>query len=131
MKKIVIVGSAKLKSKIKFWKKYWEKEGFDVIDYPKWVEMSNFLNEYPTVYKTFFLNIYKADVLFIMNETKNNIEGYIGAESFAEICFTVVQNLINNTNIEILLLQVPDRKVQSYQEVDLWLKLGWLKLYKK
>ena len=64
-----------------------------------------------------------------MNEDKNGIKGYIGAESFAELCFGVVQNFIYNKNIEIIILQMPDEKVQSYQEIVLWLKLGWIKLY--
>ncbi len=66
-----------------------------------------------------------------MNEDKNNIKGYLGAESFAEMCFGVVQNLIYNKNIEVMLLQMPERNVQSYDEIMLWLKLGWIKVYKE
>lgn len=66
-----------------------------------------------------------------MNEDKNDIKGYVGAESFAEMCFGVAQNLIYNKNIEVMLLKMPDEKVQSYNEVQLWLKLGWIKLYRK
>ncbi|MCD4704858.1 hypothetical protein K8R66_02155, partial [bacterium] len=87
--------------------------------------------DYPQVHKNFFQNITEADVLFIMNEDKNNISGYLGAETFAEMCFGVAQNLIYNKNIEIILLQMPDSKVQSYDEVKLWLKLGWIKLLQK
>ena len=65
-----------------------------------------------------------------MNEDKNNIVGYLGAESFAELCFGVVQNLIYNKNIEVILLQLPENKVQSYDEIDLWLKLNRIKLLK-
>jgi len=47
------------------------------------------------------------------------------------MCFGVSQNLIYNKNIEIIILKMPDKKVQSYDEINLWLKLGWIKLYKE
>jgi hypothetical protein len=66
-----------------------------------------------------------------MNENKNGIVGYLGAESFAEMAFGVAQNLLYNKNIEILLLQLPGNKVQSYDEILLWMKLGWICLLKR
>ncbi len=131
MKKLVIAGSVSLLEKIEYWKKYWEDKNYTVIDYPSPVSSDAFLKDYPQVHKNFFQNITEADVLFIMNEDKNNISGYLGAETFAEMCFGVAQNLIYNKNIEIILLQMPDSKVQSYDEVKLWLKLGWIKLLQK
>jgi len=131
MKKVVIAGSASLQKECQMWKELWEKDGYSVIDYPVSISKEIFLEEYPQVHKDFFNNIMKSDVFFVMNENKNDIEGYLGAESFAEMCFGVTQNLINNKNIEIMLLQRPDKNVQSYDEICLWLKLGWIKLYQK
>ena len=128
MKKIAIAGSASLQEKIKYWKKYWEDNKYIVIDYPSLIPKDSFLKEYPRVYKDFFKNIEETDTLFIMNENKNNITGYIGAATFAEMCFGVAQNVIHSKNIEVILLQIPDKKVQSYDEISLWLKLGWIKL---
>ncbi len=130
-KKVVIAGSASLQKKVLFWKKYWEDKGCFVVDYPSPVPEKTFLEEYPQVHKDFFKNIIESDILFVMNEDKNNIKGYLGAESFAEMCFGVVQNLIYNKNIEVMLLQMPERNVQSYDEIILWLKLGWIKVYKE
>ncbi len=129
MKKIVIAGSASLQEKILYWKKTWEDQGFEVIAYPLAIPEENFLERYPTVHVDFFKKITEADILFIMNEDKNGVEGYIGAESFAEMCFGVSQNLIYQKNLEIILLKMPDDKTQSYNEVSLWLKLGWIKFY--
>jgi len=131
IKKLVIAGSASLQEKVQYWKKYWENLGYEVIDYPSPISKENFLEDYPKVHTDFFKNITKANTLFIMNEDKNDIIGYLGAESFAEMCFGVAQNLLHNKNLEIMLLQMPSEKVQSYEEMLLWLKLGWIKLYKE
>jgi len=131
MKKVVIVGSASLPEKVQHWKKFWVDNGYVVTGYPSPVPKETFLEEYPKVHTEFFKNITKADILFVMNEDKNGITGYLGAETFAEIGFGVAQNLIYNKNIEIVLLQTPDEKVQSYAEIVLWLKLGWIKLFKE
>jgi len=128
-KKVVIAGSTSLQEKVLFWKKFWEDKGFYVSDYPEAIDKENFLAEYPKVHTNFFKNIIEADILFVMNEDKNGIKGYLGAESFAEMCFGVTQNLVYNKNIEIILLQKPSEDVQSCEEIILWLKLGWIKLF--
>jgi hypothetical protein len=130
MKKAVIAGSATLQEKVQYWKKVWEDKGYLVSSYPSPIPKETFLEEYPKAHTQFFKNITEANILFVMNEDKNGIVGYLGAESFAEMCFGVAQNLINNKNIEVILLQMPDKRVQSYDEIILWLKLGWIKLYK-
>ncbi len=129
--KVVIAGSSSLQKKVMFWKNYWQNKGYSVIDYPSFIPEDSFLEKYPEEYKEFFKNIIQADTLFVMNEDKNNIQGYIGAETFAEICFGIAQNLIYNKSIEIILLKMPGKNVQSYDEIKLWLKLGWIKLYKE
>lgn len=72
-----------------------------------------------------FENITMTDILFVMNETKEEIDGYIGAETFAELTFALMQNLVYNKNIQIVILRITSINVQSYEEINLWLKLGW------
>ncbi len=129
MKKVVITGSASLQDKIGYWKKFWEDKGYLVTDYPSPIPKETFLEEYPSVHTRFFRNITEADVLFVMNENKNGVTGYLGAESFAEMCFGVAQNLLYKKNIEVILLQLPEEKVQSFNEISLWLKLDWIKIF--
>lgn len=131
MKKIVIAGSAKLQDKVNYWKDKFEKENYQVLDYPKEIDKCSFIDVYPDVHKEFFEKITKTDILFIMNEDKNNIEGYIGAETFAELAFGLSQNLVYEKNIELLILKMPDEKVSCYNEIKLWLELGWIKIYNK
>lgn len=131
MKKIVIAGSAKLQDKVNYWKDKFEKENYQVLDYPKEIDKCSFIDVYPDVHKEFFEKITKTDILFIMNEDRNNIEGYIGAETFAELTFGLSQNLLYGKNIELLILKMPDEKVSCYNEIKLWLELGWIKIYNK
>lgn len=129
MKKVVIAGSSSLQNKFLYRKDIWEKKWYNVTNYPVPISKEGFLKEYPEVHKTFFKDIIEADILFIMNEDKNWVIGYIGAESFAEMSFGINQNLINNKSLEVILLKMPEVKVQSYEEINLWLQLNWIKLY--
>jgi regulatory protein YycH of two-component signal transduction system YycFG len=131
MKKVVIAGSSSLQEKIQYWKKFREDKGYLVINYPAPIPKETFLEEYPEVHRKFFKDITETDILFVMNEDKNNIIGYLGAESFAEMCFGISRNLIHNKNIEVILLQLPENKVQSYDEINLWLKLNWITILKE
>ena len=74
-------------------------------------------------------NITKTDILFIMNEDKDGQVGYIGAETFAELGFGLTQKLIYNKNIELIILKMPGKDIQCYEEINLWVKLGWIKIY--
>ena len=98
-----------------------------VVDYPLAIAKETFLKDYPQVHKKFFEHIIEADILFIMNEDKNNIQGYLGAESFAEMCFGVTQNLLDGKGRKVILSQMPEEKVASYDEIILWLELGWIR----
>ncbi len=131
MKKVVIAGSASLQEEITFWKKMWEDNRYVVINYPKAISSGNFLELYPKVHTDFFKSIQEADVLFVMNEDKDDTEGYIGAEAFAELSFGVIEKLVNKKDIEIILLKIPSEQVQSHEEIELWLKLGWIEIYKQ
>lgn len=126
-KNIIISGSAKLQVEIEEWISILSKK-YNIIDYPKRISSISFIQEYPKIYKDFFKNLLKAEILFILNEDKNGISGYIGAQTFAELSFIVANNRLKRTNTEIILLKHPSASVQSYTEINLWLKLGWIKL---
>lgn len=131
MKKVVIAGSAKLQDDINYWKEKFSNNNYEVLDYPKAIEKERFMELYPSVHKEFFENITKTDILFIMNEDKNGKTGYIGAESFAELTFGLAQKLVYGKNIELIILKMPSKDVQCYEEINLWLKLEWIKLYEE
>ncbi len=131
MKKVVIAGSAKLQRKIDKWIKFFQNKNYEVLDYPRPIEDSRFMELYPNVHIKFLENITKTDMLFIMNEDKNGIVGYIGYEVYAELLVGLSQKLIYNKNIELVVLKMPSLDVGCYEEINLWLKLGWIKLYKE
>ena len=129
MKKVVISGSVKNQDQIQKWVKYWEeKDGYMVLDYPKLIPAEDFEEKYPDVYKDFFKNILEADVLFVANYEKNGIKGYIGPGVFAEINFVLVQKIIHNKDIKIVLAHNPSKEIQPYEEISLWIKLGWINI---
>ena len=126
--KVVIAGSAGLQDEIQKWIQYWEsKEGCSVINYPHEIPPDNFEALYPQVHTQFFKDITEADVLFITNEKKSGIDGYIGAETFSELGFGLAQNLVYGKNIKLILAYMPAKEIACYNEVVLWLKLGGLK----
>ena len=125
---IVIAGSASLRERAEYWKAFWEAKDYQVLDYPKAIARDNFLRDYPDVHRNFFRQIEQTELFFVMNEDKNGLTGYIGAETFAELTFALAQNLLHDRKIEILLLKMPAAGVQSHQEIELWLELKWIKL---
>ncbi len=131
MKKIVIAGSAKLQKEVNMWLDFFERNNYEVLDYPKSIEGQRFMELYPNIHIEFLKNVAKTDVLFIMNEDKNDIVGYIGYETYAELLFGLTQKLIYNKDIELIVLKMPSRNVGCYDEINLWLELGWIKLLYK
>lgn len=130
--KVVIAGSASLQNEINQWIGYWNAQvGHKVIDFPKSIPQEGFHEIYPKIHREFFKSLRKADLLFVANEDKNGIVGYIGAETFAETAFVVAGNQIDRKKIKILLSQMPSSKVQSFEEIRLWLKLGWIQIMEK
>lgn len=129
MQKIVIAGSAKLQNDVNKWLKVFESKEYKVLDYPRAIEESKFMELYPNVHTEFLENITKTDMLFIMNEDKNGKLGYIGYEAYAELLFGLSQKLIYNKNIDLVILKMPGADTGCYEEINLWLKLGWIKLY--
>lgn len=131
MNKVVISGSASLQKETMKWKEYWENNNCEILDYPKVIDRENFLEIYSKVHTGFFVNMAKTDILFIMNEDKNNVSGYIGAETFAELAFGVAQKVVYNKDIKVQIMKMPEINVQCYEEIKLWLSLGWIELFEK
>lgn len=131
MKKVVISGSAKLRCEINKWLNIFKSKNYEILDYPKEISESEFMDVYPDIHVSFFENITKTDMLFIMNEDKNQKVGYIGYETYAELLFALSQNLLYGKNIEIVLFKMPSTLIGCYEEINLWLKLGWIKLYEE
>ena len=65
-----------------------------------------------------------------MNEDKNGIEGYIGPAVFAELSYGIIEYL-NDRDILLMLLKMPSKEVIGYEEINLWLKLGWIKIWEE
>ncbi len=128
-RKVVIAGSASLQKEVNNWSKYFEDKNYEVLDYPKEIDESKFMELYSNVHTEFLENITKTDMVFVMNEDKNGVVGYIGYEAYAELLFGLAQKLIYNKEIELVILKMPSRNVGCYEEISLWLKLGWIRLY--
>lgn len=131
MKKVVIAGSAKLSKKVNKWVAYFESQNYEILDYPREIENSKFIELYPNIHIDFLKNVVEADLLFVMNEDKNGVDGYIGYETYAELLFGLSQKLVYNKDIELVLLKMPSIDVGCYEEIRLWLSLGWIVLLEK
>lgn len=127
-KNIVIIGSSKFLDKIEKLKDYLIQKSYNVIEYPKQI---NHLDEnvYINRYKSFFKALDSADEIFVANFDKNEIKGYVGAESFAELSFIVANNVLKNENRKIYLLNEPSKEVSSYFELNSFIKLGIVKIW--
>ncbi len=125
--KIVIAGSAKLQNEMKKWVKYWnDQDDCSVLNYPKEIPAEDEEKLYPEVHKKFFEDIAKADILFVANEDKKGITGYIGAETFAELSYGLILKTIYKKNIKLILAKRPSEQVVCYDEIVLWGKFGWI-----
>jgi hypothetical protein len=124
MQKVTIAGSASLEAEVLKWKEHWEQKGFLVLDYPRPIHPDSFLSEYPSVFKNFFDHVAQSDIFFVMNENKNGVRGYIGAETFAELAYSVYLKMKSGMSPEITILQRPDAKARGSEEIKLWERLG-------
>jgi len=131
IKKVVIAGSAKLLKEVSNWVETFKSKNYEVLDYPRFIEKSKFMELYPGVHIDFLKNIIKADMFFLMNEDKNGVIGYIGYEGYAELLVGLTQKLVYKQDIELVILKMPSPEVGCFEEINLWLKLGWIKLYEE
>ena len=116
MKKVVISGSAKLQKELEKWNGWWLKAGFDVLYCPDLIDPKvDFSTAYKDTYERLYKSLLESDLLFVMNEDKNGIEGYIGAQTFAEASYAVANNLVlHNKKIKVIILKKPSDRVASY-----------------
>ena len=128
-RKIVIAGSSKFSEDAQKLKEELESKKFIVLDYPKQIDTSN-KYEYKEAYETFYKNLSKTDDIILLNLDKNNIEGYIGYESFAELSYLVVRKLEDGLNHKIYIYKMPSEEVGCYDEIKQFLDLGYIEIYK-
>lgn len=130
MKKLIIAGSSKLQERAAYWRGYFEGRGYEVIDYPvAVVSDDSYVENLTDIYCSYYQNLERADVFFLMNEDKDGIGGYIGPSAFSELSYVVVGNLNRGKKVEINLLQEPSDEQACYSEVRFWLDQGWVKIY--
>lgn len=129
MRKTVIVGSAKFYKEALEMKKELENKDYNVIDYPKNINVNN-EEEYKQAYEKFYECLSKTDDLILLNLDKNGIEGYIGYESFAELSNLVVKKIQEDNNHKIYIYKMPSKEVGCYDEIKHFLELGYIELFK-
>lgn len=128
-KKVVIAGSASLQDRVAHWEHFFTSRGYSVAASPCEISQEAYLKEYPAIHAAFYAALNDTDFVFIMNEDKNGIAGYIGAETFAELAFAVANNLYGKKRARVILLKMPEVRVPSYDEIRRWLQLGWIHLF--
>lgn len=135
MKKLIIAGSSKLQERAAYWQGYFEGRGYEIIDYPTPVHGEPGSDEYTEnlvdIYHSYFQNLDRADVFFLMNEDQNGFGGYIGPSAFSEVAYAVIANLNHGKKIKIYLLQEPSEDQNCYEEIKFWLDQGWIKVYER
>ena len=130
MKKIILAGSSKFIDKIEYYKKYFSNNGYTVLACPKKIDQTN-INIYDNTYKLFFKALNETDEIFVVNEEKNGIKGYVGAETFAELSFVLANNILKNEKRKIYLLNEPDEKNNCFYELNAFIKLGYIEIWNK
>lgn len=132
MKKLIIAGSSKMPERAAYWQGYFEGRGYEVIDYPVTIpDDGDYATNLTDVYCSFYQNLDRADILFLMNEDKDGFDGYIGPSAFSELNYVVINNLNHGKKVEINLLQEPSSDQACYEEVKFWLDQGWIKIYNR
>ena len=127
--KVVICSSMSFGEEINQWRKKLEQDNYTIIKYPEKFT-GEFLPNYKIEFSDHYQKIAKADILFVLNIKKNNINGYIGASVFAEIAFAIGLNRAYNKKIKIFCLnQFPDSLPYS-EELKYWKQLGWVQFWK-
>ena len=129
MRKIIIAGSATFYKEALELKQELENKNYYVIDYPKKINDDIEL-EYKEAYETFYDNLSKTDDLLLLNLDKKGIEGYIGYESFAELSNLVVKKIQVNNDHKIYIYKMPSKEVGCYDEINHFIELGYIELYK-
>ena len=127
----VISGSASLQGEMEKWRTYWEERKFDVLAWPIPIPAESFAKEWPEVHRKFYEALYQTDIVFVANEAKNGIAGYVGPNVFAEISFAVGLSLVRKKEIRILLLHVPLDPSPYGEALRSWMENGWVEIFQK
>lgn len=101
--------------------------GIELLDYPR--ESQNLVEEYPKILISFFKNIETADLFFLFNQDQKGVTGYIGAASFSELTYCLMQNLLHGKSIRIVLWKMPSKEAYCFDEIVLWLENDWVELW--
>lgn len=128
MRNIIIASSAKFYKEALDLKEELESQNYNVIDYPRNINVNN-EDEYKAAYERFYNSLSRADDLLLLNLDKKGIEGYIGYESFAELSNLVVKKIQEDSNHKIYIYKMPSKEVGCYDEINHFLKLGYIELY--
>lgn len=128
MRNIIIASSAKFYKEALDLKEELERQNYNVIDYPRNINVNN-EDEYKAAYERFYNSLSRADDLLLLNLDKKGIEGYIGYESFAELSNLVVKKIQEDSNHKIYIYKMPSKEVGCYDEINHFLKLGYIELY--
>lgn len=128
MEKVVISGSASLQEELKKWVRYWEKRNAEILAWPVPVSEEYFEKEYPQVHADFYHAIADSDILFVANEPKNGIEGYVGPSVFAEVSFALGLNFVRERKIGVVFLNPPADDSPFSEALRLWIDYGWAEI---
>ena len=128
--KVVISGSGSLQTEISYWKSIFQGKGYEVTAYPEpWSNTKSHDLNLEGLYVPFYDAIDECDIFFLMNEDKNGISGYIGANCTAELIYATVLKLRSRKDMKIYIAKIPDEHVPVFEEVNSFLRLGWVELY--
>lgn len=129
MKKFVLSGSVKMASEIEKWRGYWQAQSeVQILDFPSAISPEGFLQEYSKVFREYFSHLDETHVLFVVNGEKDGIKGYIGAGMLSEIAY-VVSRIARGEKQEVILAHPPAFQLFCSDEIDLWIKLGWVRVF--
>lgn len=131
MRKIVIAGSSKLHEQIAYWRGYFEGRGYEILDYPQPTPEENYAAELTKIYQNFYRHLDETDALFLMNEDRGSVTGYIGPSAISELTYAVIKNLNHDQHIDISILKMPSINQNCYTEVKFWVDQGWVKVFEK
>ncbi|MFJ5477339.1 hypothetical protein ACIL82_11535 [Enterococcus faecium] len=77
---------------------------------------------------TTFFKYRSSGFIFVFNQDRKGVLGYIGAATFSEMKYCLMQNLIHGKRIKIVLFKEPSEENFCFDEVDRWLKNGWMEI---
>ena len=126
--KVVICSSMSFWEEINQWREKLEKDNYTVIKYPEKFT-GEFLPNYKIEFSDHYQKITEANILFVLNIKKNNIDGYIGASVFAEIAFAIGLNRAYNKKIKVCCLNPFPDSLPYSEELKYWEELGWIRFW--